>query len=68
MNYLHTDNPPRGEICMYGSSITPGYFRNPEKTQETVDKGWLFSGDVAEVLEDGAIRIIDRAKNIFKLS
>ena len=69
MGYLHTSDPPKGEVCMWGPSITKGYFCNPEKTAETLTKdGWLFSGDVGMVLPNGAIKIVDRAKNIFKLS
>ena len=69
MNYLHTSDPPKGEVCMWGSSITKGYFCNPEKTAETLSHdGWLFSGDVGMVMPNGSIKIVDRAKNIFKLS
>ena len=69
MGYLHTNEPPKGEICMKGSSIMQGYFKNDEKTRETLsDDGWLFSGDVGMILPNGAIKVIDRAKNIFKLS
>ena len=69
MGHLHTNDPPSGEICMWGSSITEGYFRNPEKTAETItEDGWLYTGDVGRLLPNGAIKIIDRAKNIFKLS
>jgi long-chain acyl-CoA synthetase len=32
MGYLSSNNPPKGEICMWGPSITPGYFKNEEKT------------------------------------
>ena len=45
-----------------------GYFRNPDKTDEAFQDGWLLSGDVGMVMPNGAIKIIDRAKNIFKLS
>lgn len=45
-----------------------GYFKNEEKTKEAIEPdGWVCSGDIVEVAENGAIKIIDRAKNIFKL-
>jgi len=68
MDYLHTNDPPKGEVCFWGPSIMKGYFRNPEKTSEAFHDGWLMSGDVGMVLPNGALKIIDRAKNIFKLS
>lgn len=36
MNYLHTNEYPEGEICFNGASITPGYYKNPEKTAEFI--------------------------------
>jgi len=51
-----------------GPSITLGYFKCPEKTNESIINGWLHSGDVGVVLPNGSMKIIDRAKNIFKLS
>ena len=69
MSYFSTDQPnPRGEICFWGPSVMKGYFKNPDKTQEAFHGEWLRSGDVGMVLPNGAIKIFDRAKNIFKLS
>ena len=68
MGYLHTDKEPRGEVCIYGSPVTPGYFREPKKTADSIINGWLHTGDVGIVRPDGKIKIIDRIKHIFKLS
>jgi long-chain acyl-CoA synthetase len=54
---------------MWGPSIMKGYFKNPEKTAECMTPdGWIFTGDVGLVKKNGVLKIIDRAKNIFKLS
>ena len=68
MGYLHTDKEPRGEVCIYGGGITPGYFREKKKTEEAIKDGWLHTGDVGIVRPDGKMKIIDRIKHIFKLS
>ena len=69
MNYYHTDNPPRGELQIKGVGNIIGYFKNEEKTKELYSKdGWLNTGDVVEIIPNGTVKIIDRAKNIFKLA
>jgi long-chain acyl-CoA synthetase len=69
MNYSSSNTPPTGEICLRGEPIFTGYYKDEKNTKETIDKdGWIHTGDVGMILPNGALKIIDRKKNIFKLS
>lgn len=54
-----------GELCVSGYSLMMGYLNDPEKTAATYTKdGWLKTGDLAYILDDGYIRLGDRLKDI----
>eukprot|EP00951_Prasinocladus_malaysianus_P004103 scaffold28990_cov32-Prasinocladus_malaysianus.AAC.2 len=56
-------------VLLSGDIITPGYYKLEDKTKEVLEPdGWFHTGDIGEITPDGLLRIIDRKKNIFKLS
>jgi len=60
---------PRGEICFKGPNCFVGYFDRLDATRETIDEeGWVHSGDIGMIQPNGTLKVIDRKKNIFKLS
>ena len=54
----------RGEVVFSGPHVMKGYFRDPERTDQVLIDGWMHSGDIAEVDNDGFIYIVDRKKNL----
>ena len=53
-----------GELLVQGDNVTPGYFRNEEATKNALKDGWLHTGDLAKVDEDGYLYIVDRKKDL----
>ncbi|NIJ10424.1 fatty-acyl-CoA synthase [Saccharomonospora amisosensis] len=54
-----------GELLIRGPGVTPGYWRNPEATEQAFEDGWLHSGDVGRQDEDGFFYIVDRVKDMY---
>lgn len=56
---------PQGEILIKGDFLFMGYLNQPERTAETIDaKGWLHTGDVGSIDNEGFVKITDRMKDI----
>ena len=62
--------PPgeRGELCARGPQVMRGYWQRPEETARTLRDGWLLTGDVATMDEQGCFRIVDRKKDMILVS
>ena len=53
-----------GEVVVKGDGVMKGYYKNPEKTEETIKKGWLYTGDLGRVDNEGFIYIVGRKKDL----
>ncbi|KAI8146982.1 hypothetical protein BJV82DRAFT_597309 [Fennellomyces sp. T-0311] len=67
--YLSSNETPQGEVWVRGPSVTKGYWKRDDITKETItEDGWLMTGDIAQWNDNGTLSIIDRKKNLVKLS
>ena len=57
-----------GELCIRGPQVMLGYLKRPEETAKTIVDGWLKTGDVAVMDENGYFKIVDRKKNMILVS
>ncbi|CAD6233701.1 unnamed protein product [Miscanthus lutarioriparius] len=56
-----------GEICVRSQAVMQGYYRRKEETERTIDAaGWLHTGDVGYIDDDGDVFIVDRIKELIK--
>ncbi len=66
VNELGEEVPPGvvGELVVRGPNVMKGYYKMPEETAATIKDGWLFTGDMARMDEDGYFYIVDRKKDL----
>lgn len=58
----------KGEILLKSPSVFVGYYKNEEATAETLEEGWLHTGDAGYLDEDGHLVVIDRLKDVIRLN
>ena len=64
VDLLDVDAGGVGELLIRGQNIVAGYWNKPEQTAETFVDGWLHTGDMARIDEDGFVQIVDRVKDM----
>lgn len=57
-----------GELWVKGPQVMKGYYNRPDATAETITDGWLHTGDIAKMHEDGFLQIVDRKKDMILVS
>ncbi len=61
-----TEVPPgeEGELCIRGPQVMQGYWQKPEETAQVIRDGWLYTGDIARMDEEGFFYIVERKKDM----
>jgi len=59
---------PEGEVLYRSPGVFQGYYKNPEATRQTLEDGWVRSGDAGVIDHDGHLKIVDRAKDVGRLA
>lgn len=57
-----------GELCVQGPQVMKGYWNRPDETDKVMKNGWLHTGDVAIMLDNGYFKIVDRKKDMILVS
>jgi long-chain acyl-CoA synthetase len=57
-----------GELCIKGPQVMDGYYNRPDETAKTIKNGWLHTGDVAIIDQEGFFKIVDRKKDMILVS
>lgn len=57
-----------GEIIVKGPSVVPGYWQKPDETANAIHDGWMYTGDVGLVDENGWFYVVDRKKDLINVS
>ncbi|HPL10655.1 MAG TPA: AMP-binding protein [Smithellaceae bacterium] len=57
-----------GELLLKGPAISPGYWNKPEETSKTFEGGWLHTGDIVRMSEQGVLQFVDRLKEMIIVS
>lgn len=60
------DGEDMGELLLKGPWIADSYYKAPEKSKESMRNGWLYTGDIATIDEEGYIKLVDRTKDLVK--
>jgi acyl-CoA synthetase (AMP-forming)/AMP-acid ligase II len=61
---VNKDEREVGEIVVKGDTVTPGYWKLPEETEQAIKDGWLHTGDLAVMDTEGYVTIVDRKKDM----